>query len=62
MTRIPLRPVHCTARSRVRPIRPALLAEYAACGSPPLVNAATLATLMIALPGCITRAEACAIQ
>lgn len=26
-TRMPLRPVHCTARSRVSPVKPALLAE-----------------------------------
>ena len=32
LTRMPLRPVHCWARSRVSPIRPALDAEYAACG------------------------------
>ena len=31
---MPLRPVHCWARSRVSPIRPALDAAYAACGSP----------------------------
>ena len=30
LTRMPLRPVHCWARSRVRPIRPALEAAYAA--------------------------------
>jgi len=34
LTGMPFRPVHCWARSRVSPIRPALLAEYAACGSP----------------------------
>ena len=31
---MPLRPVHCWARSRVSPISPALLAAYAACGRP----------------------------
>ena len=31
---MPLRPVHCWARSRVRPISPALVAEYAAWGRP----------------------------
>ena len=34
---MPLRPVHCCARSRVRPLSPALVAEYAACGRPPVV-------------------------
>src|SRR5687767_15869853 len=34
---MPLRPVHCWARSRVRPMRAALEAEYAAWGRPPVV-------------------------
>ena len=59
---MPLRPVHCWARSRVRPIRPALEAEYAACGRPPVVRPSTEEMLMMLDPGCITRPQAWAIQ
>ena len=59
---MPLRPVHCWARSRVRPISPAFDAEYAACGSPAVVSARMLETLTMLLPGCITAPAACAIQ
>ena len=62
LTRMPLRPVHCWARSRVRPLRPALLAEYAACGSPPVVRPSTEVMLMIEEPGRMTRPQAWAIQ
>ena len=59
---MPLRPVHCWARSRVSPIRPALEEAYAACGSPAVVRPSTEEMLMIEEPGSITRPQACAIQ
>ena len=59
---MPLRPVHCWARSRVSPMSAAFVAAYAACGSPPVVRPRTLLMLTMLLPGCITRPQACAIQ
>src|SRR5450756_3128959 len=59
---MPLRPVHCWARSRVKPMIAALLAAYAACGSAAVVCPNTLPMLTIELPGFITRPQACAIQ
>jgi hypothetical protein len=41
---------------------PALLAAYAACGSPAVVRPSTLEMFTMELPGCITRPQACAIQ
>ena len=46
----------------MRPISPALLAAYAACGSPAVVSPRMLEMFTIELPGCITRPQACAIQ
>src|SRR5664280_810712 len=59
---MPLRPVHCWARSRVKPMIAVLLAAYAACGSAAVVCPNTLPMLTIELPGFITRPQACAIQ
>ena len=59
---MPLRPVHCWARSRVSPISAAFDAEYAACGSPPVVSPSTELMLMMLEPGCMTRPQAWAIQ
>src|SRR4051812_3393295 len=57
-TRMPRRPVHCWARSRESPSIAALLDEYAACGRPAVVEPRTLPTLMMLLPGVITRPHA----
>src|ERR1700694_3166991 len=62
LTRMPFRPVHCWAKSRVRPITPALLAEYAACGRGGVVEPRTLPMLMMLAPGFIARPQDCAIQ
>ncbi len=59
---MPLRPVHCWARSRVSPISPAFEAAYAAWGRPAVVMPSTELMLMMLEPGCITRPQACAIQ
>ena len=49
---------HRESRSRVRPSRPALDAEYAACGRPPETKPSTLETLTIEPPFAITAAAA----
>src|SRR5579863_10250930 len=59
---MPFRPDHSCARSRVRPITPALLAAYDACGNLGATSPSTLDTLTIDEPGGITGAQACAIQ
>ena len=59
---MPLRPVHCCARSRVSPLRPALEAAYAAWGRPAVVMPSTEEMLTMLEPGCMTRPQAWAIQ
>src|ERR1700754_3357845 len=59
---MPLRPDHCLARSRVRPIKPALLELYAAWGAHDGISPSMLATLTMLDPGPITRPHAWAIQ
>jgi hypothetical protein len=53
---------HCWARSRVSPMTAALLAAYAAYGSPAVVRPRALEMFTIELPGFMTRAHAWAAQ
>lgn len=59
---MPLREVHCAARSRVRPITPAFEEAYAACGMVPGRRPSTLPTLTIEPPPVAARPKAWAIR
>src|SRR5262245_58855167 len=59
---MPFRPVHCAARSRVRPMIADLLDAYAAWGRPAVVEPRTEPRLTMLLPGCMTRPHAWVIQ
>ena len=61
-TRMPLRPVHCCGEVAGQAASPALDAEYAACGRPPVVMPRIEEMLMMLDPGCMTRPQHCAIQ